>query len=478
MDDGPKVYFRRHLILLSYAITVFAWNLSGLRYTSIVSSYALYHDIPNEVSAPPFFGVDSFSLISNIMLVFTSLFGAYIIDRWGLKTMTLGSFVLALVSWLWYFSGTNQVLVILCKALAAIFGSILTASILAITNRWYPPRERAKATAFGSLVSVIGGAGALLIPPLFATQKDYVVELALRSCKVSELDLNIKNAFNNAKVLGEQLLCTGENASASDKFCCYLPVDIPKLNMAMAIVSTTAFVFTALCVKDLPPNPPAASGEKKKFISLWAGIKQVYSTQHLIKLSLSDFLVSGPVVLAYYAISRIFPSSVKKYAFLVSALGTLLAIPASIIVGHVLDKTKWYYSLTFGGYCSGTIAWAISTVCLASGTLAGAYVFMITLAISLMAYISWQTAVFEAKMEYAFSPDVSLEGTIVGTDRSILNLSALIFLAAIPPERVRGANNMFYIGLAVMVLGCIPTFLIRNKYDYKRLAYDTEKENE
>ncbi len=474
-DNQPKAYVRRHFVLLSFAFTIFAWNLSGLRHTAIVPSYAFYHDVTNEVSAPPVYGIDSFSLISNIILVFSSVFGAYAIDKFGLKSMKIGSFMLAVASWCWYFSNTNILFVLLSKSLAALFGPIVTASILAISNRWYPPKERAKATAAGSLVSILGGALALVISPLYATQKHEVVELSLRSCKKEALSTLTKNAFSEAQEKSEQLLCTDKHSAARDSFCCYLPVDIPTLNLTMAIISTAAFVFTFIAVKDFPPTPPAPSAEPKRFISVWDGLKRIYSDKRLLQLSISDFLVSGPPLVLFSAVSRIFPSTVSRFSFLASTLGILLAIPASIISGHYLDKKKWFWSFTMLGYSCGTAAWAIGTIGLAFKTIGGAYTFVLMVIIGISAYIAWQTAVYETKLEYAFSEDTAVEGIVVGADRVIINLSSLVFLSSIPPERVGGSTNTFYIGLAIMIIGCLPTAFISDKYRYARQAYDEEE---
>lgn len=470
--EQPKVYVRRHFVLLSFALTIFAWNLSGLRYTAIVPSYAFYHDVTNEVSAPPIYGIDSFSLVSNIVLVFSSIFGAYAIDKFGLRSMTFGSFMLAVASWCWYFSGRTILFVLLSKALAAVFGPIVTASILAISNRWYPPKERAKATAIGSLVSILGGALALVIAPLYATQKEEVVELSLRSCKQADLGFEILTAFETAQEKEEQLLCVDRFAVARDSFCCYLPVDIPKLNITMAIISTVAFVFTAISVKSHPPTPPAPSGEPKPFQGLLQGLKRIYSDRRMVQLSLSDFLVSGPPLVLFSAVSRIFPSEVSRFSFYASAIGIILAIPASLISGYYLDKKKWFWTFTMGGYTLGTLSWVLATIGLATKTMGGAYIFIGMVVIGISAYISWQTAVYETKLEYSFREDESVEGIVVGADRVILNLSSLVFLSSIPPERVGGSINTFYIGCAVMVIGCLPTAFISDKYRYARQIYD------
>lgn len=470
--EKPQVYFRRHLVLLAYSLTIFAWNLSGFRQTAIVPSFAYYHGITNQLSAPPIYGVDSFSLSANITLVLTSLLGAYAIDNIGLKSMIVGSFFLAVSQWIWYFAKTNTVLVILSNILAALFGPIVTASILAISNRWYPPHQRAKATAAASLISTIGGAAALVISPQFATEKHELVELELKSCDVLNLEPFIVDKYNSLSAQGQNLVCEDTYAVAKDSFCCYLPVDIPKLNLTMAIISTCAFIFTALTVRDLPPTPPAPSGSKKEYGNLWSGIKHIFSKEQFIKLSISDFIMSGPPIVAFSALSRIFPYQVANYSFIASAIGVVSAIPFSVVAGHFLDKTKWFYTLTIFGYSLGTIAWLLSTIALATRTTAGAYTFLAMVTVALSAFVVWQMAVYEAKLEYVFSPTISLEGVVVATDRVIINLSSFIFLSAIPPERVGGARNLFFIGSGIMVLGLIPTGFISNKYDYKRLSYD------
>jgi hypothetical protein len=159
-------------------------------------------------------------------------------------------------------------------------------------------------------------------------------------------------------------------------------------------------------------------------------------------------------------------------AFLASAAGIVLALPTAMVVAHFLDKSGWYWSFTFAGYSAGTVFWVIATLCFWSGTTAGAYAFMVASVLAIVSYVAWQTSVYECKLEYVFDPAVALEGWVVGTDRITINLSGLIFLAAIPPERVGGSLNMYYIGCGSMAVGLLPALLIRDKYNYKRVAFD------
>lgn len=469
-----KVYVRRHFVLLSYSLTMAAWNLNGLRHTSIVPSYAHYHGITNEVSAPPVYGVDMFALASNVVALFSYIPASYAVDKWGLRCITLGSFFIALTAWAWYFSGTNTLLVLLSIVVAAIFGPLVSTSLLAVSNRWYAPHERAKATAVGGLVGNLGGALAFVVSPLFATQSKEVVALTLRSCRKSAVAAATLAQLESMKSAGEEAVCEGRFLALREQFCCYLPVNVGRLNLVMAIVSTVTFLFTLVSVRSLPPTPPAASGAPKSFAGIWPNVRKVCSEPRFMQLTLSDFLVSGPPLVLLNTMSRVFPAEISSASRWASVAGTALAVPLTVVAGHMLDRTKAFWTFSVGGYSTGTVLWAVGTASMASGTVAGAYVFAGAVTLALAAYMAWQTAIFETKLEYVFSAHTSLEGIVVATDRFVINLSSLIFLSAIPPERVGSAQTLFYIGLAIMAVGCLPTALIRKRYNYQRLRYDKQ----
>ena len=475
--DEYRAYFRRHLVLLSWALTIAAWNLSALRATSVVPSYARYHNATNEVSAPPVWGIDMFTLASNVVAIFTFLPASYCIDRFGLRCVKLGSLCLAISAWIWYAVGRSITGVILSVVFAAFAGPLVSTSLLAISNRWYPPHERAKATAFGTLVALIGAGLAFIVPRLFRTQNYEVIDINLQSCDVEKLTQVTLNAYNLAIANKTDLACTGVHLYAKKAFCCYLPLDIPRLNLMMAIISTVSFVLTAICVRDIPPTPPAPSGSQATRISLFSSLRHMFTNQRFVKLAISDFLVSGPPLVVVSTISRSFPAQVAHLSNISSIIGIGVAIPTTMLVGHLLDRVKAYWTFTMAGYGSGTIFWALCSICYASSTHISSYIFVGAVSLALSTYIVWQTAVFETKIEYVFKADTPLEGVIMATDRVVLNLSSLIFLAAIPPERVGGADRMFYIGAAIMIVGCVPTAIIRDRYRYRRLEYDREHGN-
>lgn len=83
-------------------------------------------------------------------------------------------------------------------------------------------------------------------------------------------------------------------------------------------------------------------------------------------------------------------------------------------------------------------------------------------------------------MEYVFSAVFALQGYVVAVDRTVINLSSLVFLVAIPPERIEsgileGRLFTFTIGSISMLLGTLCVYAIRKKRKYLREEFETEK---
>lgn len=461
-DGSIKVYKIRWFMLAAYGLTMFSWRVSIARVLSITPSYAHFHDTTNEISSE--IGIDAWNIAESIVLLASYFFGGFAIDKWGLSVMILGSFALTMSSWLWFWAGEDTLLVLLARVFGAFFAPLVSASLLAISNRFFPHGERAKATALGSLINVIGVGTALLVAPQFATASAEVVDLNLKSCQ-NPADFVVE-AFQAAEEQNTTLSCVGDFLVAKDEFCCYLPVDIELLNLSMALFQTFAFVFTLLTVRSLPPSPPSRAAMGKPAVGL-SGIKNMLKNFSFLKLTLSDFLVSGPPLVLVATISRIFPSSIAEYSFIASATGLGLAIPVALVYAHYLAKTRAYWTFGFAGYLVGTICWIGGAIAAAFGGI-GDFVFLAFIVAAIACFIAWQVSIFELKLEYVFLKDANVEGAVVAIDRIVINIASLTFLAAIPPERV----NTLAIGCIIMVAGLLPVILIRNKYRYYRQEFE------
>ena len=123
--------------------------------------------------------------------------------------------------------------------------------------------------------------------------------------------------------------------------------------------------------------------------------------------------------------------------------------------------------------------WLFATICLALNQPFFDAVFVFLGSTALVAFILWTVSVYELKMEYVFNKDFHLEGFIVGVDRFIINLSLVVFLASIPPERadnmrIEGGLFTLLIGLVFMVIGTVVVLTTPNKKDYRRTNFEED----
>lgn len=196
-------------------------------------------------------GVDFLAIFASFLLIFTYNLGAFSVDKFGLISITVGNFGLMLSNWIWYLAFTNYNIVVLSIFVSSLMGPLVSVSILAISNRWFPEHERAKATAAGSFVGLLGSGAGVVIGPMFETGPT-IVDFTLQSCKSSEVSNATIAAYINATLYNDTLLCEGDNANAYSAFCCYTPADIPLYNLIMALITTAVFFISVVSVRSLP----------------------------------------------------------------------------------------------------------------------------------------------------------------------------------------------------------------------------------
>ncbi|CAK8998281.1 Golgin subfamily A member 5 (Golgin-84), partial [Durusdinium trenchii] len=470
-NGKPRVYSRRWWVLAAMSATYFCWNMATTRQVAAVTSFASYHDTTNEVNFSEGGGIDLIGTASAAALIPGYFLAMWALGRYGLVCIKVGAFAIALGNWLWYAAGTNFTLVVISVVVQSCFGTLMSTSILALSNTWFPEMERPLATAIITLVSLIGTGTGLVVTPMFNTGED-VVDPSLKSCEFGQLSSTLVTALAEAAVNNTEVLCVDDFEDAKEDFCCRLPLDIPSLNLFLAILTTLAFLFTLVAVKQAPPSLPAPSALEKESPPLLGGIKTLFSNQGFRNLALSDFVVSGPVQVLFYGISRLTPSELQDSSFLMSAGGLALALPLTVVFARLLARLKLYYEVTASGYCLGSFMFVVAAIGFALDSTGGNVMFFAAVVLCVSLFIAWQVAVYEFKTELVFAPSKAYEGLVVGTDRIIFQLSRIVFVSAIPPERVGGALNTFIIGSVIMCVGCIPVLLIKDKRAYARLAYD------
>ena len=105
--------------------------------------------------------------------------------------------------------------------------------------------------------------------------------------------------------------------------------------------------------RDAPPTPPSKSGVVKKGPSFFKAMKLMFSHRNYSQICLTDFISSGPPLVLFATIDRIFPPSVQEFSTYSAAVGLVLSIPAAGFFAHYLAKTLKFYEMTAAGYVSG-----------------------------------------------------------------------------------------------------------------------------
>mmetsp|Transcript_3004 Transcript_3004/g.3570 ORF Transcript_3004/g.3570 Transcript_3004/m.3570 type:complete len:511 (-) Transcript_3004:1545-3077(-) len=462
------VYPRRFHILIAYALSYFLWNMHTFRQTILTQEYAKYFDTTNEFNpSEGELGVDFMLLADSFYLVLMYPLAGYLVDRYGMVCIAYGSVGQAISTWWWYLSFDNFGSVLASRVLASMSGVMIACGLLPLTMTWFPTTERALAVAAGTIVATFGAGAALVLGPLFYTGEQ-AVDVSLKSC-----EKDFRDNFNASA--GSE--CTEE---AELDFCCVYPADIDTYNLILALACTLVAVYTVVVMQQRPPTPPSVVGKTKENPTFKQAVVLMFSHRNYAQICLADFIASGPPLVLFSSISRIFPPSVSDYSFLVAATGLVLAIPVVAYFSQRLAKKQNFYGLTAATYTGGFLFWTAAALCYAVATDASEVAILGLGAGALVSLSLWTVSVYELKMEYVYDRTYSLGGFIVGFDRTIINLSTLVFVAAIPPERfesldVPGRNMTMYIGSVFMLFGVILVWTIKDKYLYLRTAHEDEE---
>eukprot|EP00924_Labyrinthula_sp_SR-Ha-C_P008853 snap_masked-scaffold_2-processed-gene-4.29-mRNA-1 protein AED:1.00 eAED:1.00 QI:0/0/0/0/1/1/2/0/249 len=232
-------------------------------------------------------------------------------------------------------------------------------------------------------------------------------------------------------------------------------------------------------VRDAPKTPPSPIPAKREPTTFKQAFSHYFGDgrHNYIKLCVSNFFACGPPVLLAATVSRIFPSSLEDVIFYGFAAAILLAIPSSVFFSKYLDRTKKYYELNRNGFSGGAICWILATLCSFKGSGVTDVILLIAALGAVAAYGLVVISVFELKIEFVFQPESNLEGFVMAVDRVIINISRLVFVASIPPERYKGPDLdgrqfSFVVGGISMILGIVILLSIKNKRCYQPTKYE------
>lgn len=468
-DGGdPVVYTRRWFVLLSVAFGYMAWNQVSFRHVPLVAEYARFYDTTNAFEpSEGELGIDFFAIFDGILVLLFYPIAGKLVDNFGLKMMVIGNILQALGAWWFYLAFTNYTSALLSRIIQSAAGPLIATSLLKVSMQWFPPSERPFAIGLAVLLSEAGAGIALLQADFFINSDEQLLDVNFKSC----------NADFAATVTN--LTVCENNDAAIEAQCCLFDVDIDSLNLAMAVFASIIALFAIVSVRERPKTAPSIASLTKEAPTFLEAMKLMFSNRNYTQICIADFIMSGPPQVLFLALSRIVPASQEGNEIYGAAGALLFALPAAALYGYRLNKTKRFFEYTAYAYTSGFALWALATACLMFDQDFFDALFIAVGSIAIVAFVLWTVAVYELKEEYVFNSEKYLEGFIVGIDRAIINLSLVVFLSAIPPERadnlkLSGGQFTLVVGLVFMAIGTVVVWTTRDKREYKRTQFEMD----
>eukprot|EP00924_Labyrinthula_sp_SR-Ha-C_P000904 snap_masked-scaffold_7-processed-gene-7.6-mRNA-1 protein AED:1.00 eAED:1.00 QI:0/0/0/0/1/1/2/0/473 len=449
---------------MDYFVSVFLWNLEWSRFTAMTSEFAFYYNTTNNFSPTEGeLGMDFLIIVSRVVNLFFYPVAGFLVDRYGLRMITIGALGQSIGSWVFYIAFSDFALVVFAKFIISLFGPLVYTSILRISTHWFGKRERVFATSLALFGSALGSSLALWLPTFYQSGTLYV-ESKLKSCKH---DITF---FEELLAEDDSLAC---NSSFDDAFCCiHSNTNVEGVNLLIAVLFSFQVIFSHIFMQDSPKILPAVDVEVQKSLGIAKSIHHIFGHSNFVLLTLADSLASGVVLLVYNTLSRSFPGDVLGLAIKTSSFVFPLALPISYVFSRKMGKSGRYYDYAAVCYYIGFLLWFLATLGLSGGKF-GHIVMVVCTNGATILYALWQVAVFELKLEYVYSKDFALQGIIVGIDRALISLSSFIFLAAFPPENYKGnlvSGRMFTFlcGLIIFFIAILLVAFLPHKRLYKR----------
>eukprot|EP00924_Labyrinthula_sp_SR-Ha-C_P000087 augustus_masked-scaffold_39-processed-gene-0.26-mRNA-1 protein AED:1.00 eAED:1.00 QI:0/0/0/0/1/1/2/0/416 len=291
LDSAKEVYtvYRyRWAMLLTYSFAIMTSNFQLSRFAPLTQEFAEYFNTTNEVAWPDEPGIDFIGVSGSFYAIFFFPFSGYLVAKYGLQVLTLGTISVCVGNWWYYLSFTNFSSFLAAKCISTFGNCCIVSSLLRLVSHWFPPRERSLAIAVGAMIGPIGAGLAFGVGDMFKYGNE-VVDVTLKSCESS-----FKSDFNQSELEfdkeTELPFCFDE---AEESFCCFTPTNIEGLNLLIALVSSVVVFFSLFIVRDVPPSPVAASGKKKEAISFIASMKLLLHNVNYVYLCIADLSTSA-----------------------------------------------------------------------------------------------------------------------------------------------------------------------------------------
>ena len=162
--DGYRVYGYRWMVLLAFMLAAAINQLLWISFAPITSEAVAYYRV-SELS------IGLLSMIFMIVYIIVSIPASWVIDTYGIRVgVGIGAALTGVFGLMRGLMAPQYTLVLLAQVGTAIGQPFLLNAITTVAARWFPVRERATASGFGSLAIYLGIFGGLVLTPYLTSR--------------------------------------------------------------------------------------------------------------------------------------------------------------------------------------------------------------------------------------------------------------------------------------------------------------------
>jgi cyanate permease len=159
-----KVYGYRWVVLLAFMLAVAINQLLWISFAPITSEAVEFYGVSD-------LSVGLLSMIFMIVYILVSIPASWVIDTYGIRTgVGIGAGLTAIFGLMRGYTAASYTWVLVAQIGIAVGQPFLLNAITTVAARWFPIRERATATGFGSLAIYLGILVGLVLTPYLTAQ--------------------------------------------------------------------------------------------------------------------------------------------------------------------------------------------------------------------------------------------------------------------------------------------------------------------
>jgi MFS family permease len=301
--ENFRTYGYRWVVLLAFVVIAVMTQVLWITFAPITGAAAQFYHTSDLM-----IGLLSMSFMIVFILIF--LPSAYAIDTWGFrKAVGLGALLTAVFGLTRGLFSSNFTIVLLSQVGLAIGQPFVIGAITKIAARWFPVRERATASAIGTLALYLGPLLAMLLTP-------YLV----------------------------------------------LRIGIARMLQAYGIAAAAAAALFLFVAREHPPTP---AGEEERIL-MFQGLKSMLRQRHFLFLLVIFFVGLG----MFNSVSTWVENIIRPRGFIISQAGVLGglmlsggivgAVAISLLSDHI-RRRKPFILLALIGLIPGLLGMTYST---------------------------------------------------------------------------------------------------------------------